>query len=405
MNSQSELGLAGKKRLFHIVGLDTLGGVEALYSHFISSTRDLFEHTTMNDRDSLSASISLSVIQSSVAFYYTKRLGFIPIPKKPESLRAAYLNHCIRKERPDTVVVWNKVEGFDFSKLSDDVEIVYYEHGAGWYSPRPELATQFLSRVDKVICNSAAAEKVLKARWALPGKTNVSICPNGIRDKCLPAVSPSPRLLPEKRAVLGIACRMVGRKGVPLVLHMLKILLESGCDVSLKVAGQGEMLAVYEQLAVDLELKDRVEFLGFVEDMSEFYTGIDIFLCPSITEPFVLVAAEAAAHGIPSVVSGVDGLQEVILDQVMGEVSPPVLSMTEYVALGGTVESLLDVTFHGGKVAAPMAAAPADLAARVCALLSDPKRYNDYSKACIREAYGRLSGQSYLQCLAELLLA
>jgi glycosyltransferase involved in cell wall biosynthesis len=65
-------------------------------------------------------------------------------------------------------------------------------------------------------------------------------------------------------------------------------------------------------LIADLDLAPHVTFHGIVHDMPGFYRGIDVFLCPSLREPFGSVCLEAAAWGCVVVASRVDGLVEAV---------------------------------------------------------------------------------------------
>jgi glycosyltransferase involved in cell wall biosynthesis len=92
------------------------------------------------------------------------------------------------------------------------------------------------------------------------------------------------------------------------------------------IAGQGPLESTLHEWVRRWGLEERVKFCGLIEDMSDFYTQLDAFICPSWREPFGLVAQEAIAYGVPTVVSNVDGLPEAIMDSAHGAIIEPTRS-------------------------------------------------------------------------------
>lgn len=302
-----------KKRLLHLVALDMIGGVEQLYAFFIEASQQHFDHVTVNDRKELSSSFKSRILNHST-YYSSKKWAGITLPKWPAIFRKSYLEKIIQREKPDLIVVWNKVDGFDIEGKELAIPVVYYEHGAGRDNNNPEKVKDFLAKVDAIIACSHSALEVLTKRWQLPSSNTMSVCYNpvlGIEEglNCGSRVSTLGRPY-----VFGMACRMVANKGVPIALHAIVLLRQQGVDVQLKLAGVGPELKHYQQLVVDLGLSSVVKFLGLVDDMPDFYRMIDVCLCPSINEAFGLVAVEASLFSVPVVASRVGGLKEIVIE-------------------------------------------------------------------------------------------
>jgi UDP-glucose:(heptosyl)LPS alpha-1,3-glucosyltransferase len=99
------------------------------------------------------------------------------------------------------------------------------------------------------------------------------------------------------------------RKGLELAIRAL-------ADASpwhLAVAGAGDEVR-YASLASDLAVGDRVHFLGSRSDVPQLFRACDVFLLPSAYETFSLVTYEAAASGLPLLVTRVSGVEDLLVD-------------------------------------------------------------------------------------------
>lgn len=80
----------------------------------------------------------------------------------------------------------------------------------------------------------------------------------------------------------------------------------------LVLVGDGPERGRVQQMAEEEGVADRVTFLGKQESVAEILSCADLFLLPSATESFGLVALEAMACGVPVIASRVGGLPEVL---------------------------------------------------------------------------------------------
>lgn len=83
-------------------------------------------------------------------------------------------------------------------------------------------------------------------------------------------------------------------------------------NIVLKIAGRGSKEEYLKDLSAKLNIDDKVEFLGYInqERVAEEYRNFDIAVFPSFFESFGVAAVEAQACGVPVVVSDIGGLME-----------------------------------------------------------------------------------------------
>jgi glycosyltransferase involved in cell wall biosynthesis len=150
-------------------------------------------------------------------------------------------------------------------------------------------------------------------------RARVTVIPNGV-DRVGFASDPQARA--ETRARLGFTDRdlvaiFVGseweRKGLRFAVDGVA----RTEHWQLLVLGQGDEKA-HRQFAANRNAARRVHFLGARPSPHPYYAGADAFLLPTSYEAFPLVSLEAAASGLPLLISRVSGVEELIDDGVNG---------------------------------------------------------------------------------------
>jgi len=110
-------------------------------------------------------------------------------------------------------------------------------------------------------------------------------------------------------------------KNQEVLLTMMRRLRVARVDVHLVIAGDGPLRARLERRAAELEVAERVHFVGAIEDVRPVLAALDIFVLPSTAvESFSNAALEAMAMGRPVILSNIGGAREMIHDGVEGYV-------------------------------------------------------------------------------------
>ena len=105
------------------------------------------------------------------------------------------------------------------------------------------------------------------------------------------------------------------RKGVRYIIEALPLL--SKRNVKLIIIGSGDE-EYYGRLAELEQVRDRIFFVSHSSRLWEYYAASDIFVFPTIYEPFGLTIVEAMASGLPVITSRSAGAADLITDGVDG---------------------------------------------------------------------------------------
>jgi len=140
--------------------------------------------------------------------------------------------------------------------------------------------------------------------------------------------------------------RLVQKKGHRYAIEAVASLAVGGRDIEYTIAGDGPLRGDLEQLVETHSLRDRVRFLGAVdqEQVRRLYQESDVFVLPSVRaddgdmEGVPVVLMEAMASGVPVVSTRHTGIEELVTDGVSGLLSPE----KDVAALAEKLRYLLD---------------------------------------------------------------
>lgn len=143
---------------------------------------------------------------------------------------------------------------------------------------------------------------------------------------------PPPKILPKKHSLLftfGFLGRFVEEKGILLLIDSMKILIKKDPHNSYKllIAGDGPLKNQLINKVSDNELKQSVQFLGWVNPF-EFLQQIHVLVNPlTVMAPLEMANAEAAFAGRPVICFGTSNIPETVINNQTGIIiNPPCTS-------------------------------------------------------------------------------
>ena len=108
--------------------------------------------------------------------------------------------------------------------------------------------------------------------------------------------------------------RITMQKGPEYFLAAAKKVLEVMDNVKFVMAGSGDMIRRTIEMAAQMGIGHKVLFTGFLRgpDVEKVFKMADLYVMPSVSEPFGIAPLEAMSHDVPVLISKQSGVSEVI---------------------------------------------------------------------------------------------
>ncbi|MDO8260007.1 MAG: glycosyltransferase family 4 protein, partial [Candidatus Magasanikbacteria bacterium] len=123
----------------------------------------------------------------------------------------------------------------------------------------------------------------------------------------------------KERFVFLTVGRLVEIKNISLQISAFKELLKINKNIELQIVGAGPFEDVLKKEAVGIE---QIKFIGWQNDLEEYYKNADVFLLTSNYEGWGMVIIEAASYGLPIIMTDVGCAGEVIKNNESGLIVP-----------------------------------------------------------------------------------
>lgn len=181
-----------------------------------------------------------------------------------------------------------------------------------------------LNQADKIIITQP--NYLNSSKHLMEYKDKIEVIPNGVdveKFKPLPVKKEENTIF-----FLSLLDEFHKYKGLDYLLKALVIVKKEINNVKLMVGGKGQLLDYYQKMVEEMDLKNNVEFLGFIhgEKISEYYNKSSVFVLPSISskqEGFGIVALEALSCKTPVISTEIVGVAGDVKKSNSGIIVPP----------------------------------------------------------------------------------
>jgi glycogen(starch) synthase len=168
-----------------------------------------------------------------------------------------------------------------------------------------------LEAADRIIAVSHYTRNLIISQYGIaPGK--IEVVHNAVSRVDARTVYRTPAN-PDEKLVLFMG-RMTFQKGPDYFIEAAGLILKKLPGVRFVMAGSGDMLARMVQRAAQLRIGSRVHFTGFLKGaaVERMYARSDLYVMPSVSEPFGIAPLEAMLYDVPVLLSRQSGVTEVL---------------------------------------------------------------------------------------------
>ncbi len=117
-----------------------------------------------------------------------------------------------------------------------------------------------------------------------------------------------------KEKIVTFLGRITMQKGPEYFVEAAHLVLKKTNNVRFVMAGSGDMMNAMVKRAAELKIPDRFHFTGFLngDDVLDLFRMSDVFVMPSVSEPFGIVPLEAMQSDVPVIISRQSGVSEIL---------------------------------------------------------------------------------------------
>ena len=172
-----------------------------------------------------------------------------------------------------------------------------------------------LCYADAIITVSQYTKRIIVEKFGIPEK-KVTVVYNGLLERSFDETSndmPAPDSHLKQKTILFLG-RVTHQKGPFHFLDAAHKILNKRTDIQFVIAGEGDLLRDLIEYAAQLRIGRHVHFTGFLDrnNVEKIFKLSDVYVMPSVSEPFGISCLEALSHDVPIIISKQSGASEVL---------------------------------------------------------------------------------------------
>ena len=196
-------------------------------------------------------------------------------------------------------------------------------------------------KADAVVAVSEYTKRVICDRYGVD-QSKVRVVPNAIQADKYRAKFCDLNFKKNGKKIVLFVGRFTYQKGPDYFLRAARRVLEKNPEVYFVFSGSGDMERWLISESARLNISDKVIFAGFLRgsELIRLYQMADLYVMPSVSEPFGLTSLEAMASGTPILVARTSGASEMISHCLKvdfwdtDQMAAKMLAVVNYPALG-----------------------------------------------------------------------
>ncbi len=167
-----------------------------------------------------------------------------------------------------------------------------------------------MEQADKVVAVSEWTSNIVVSRYGIP-RSKVSVVHNGVAMEKKPPLKQLPGI---GRPVVTFLGRVTRQKGPAYFVDAAVAVLKKFPNARFVLAGSGDMLPAMLERVAKFRRSANFYFTGFLneQEVESVWRVTDLYVMPSVSEPFGISPLEAIRAGVPAIVSKQSGVGEVM---------------------------------------------------------------------------------------------
>jgi glycosyltransferase involved in cell wall biosynthesis len=207
-----------------------------------------------------------------------------------------------------------------------------------------DIERQGFHAADKIIAVSHFTKNIIISRYGVSGD-KVEVVHNGVQRSNGNGASLTEAGIESDEKIVLFLGRITMQKGPEYFLQAAKRVLELMDNVKFVMAGSGDLMHQSIELAAQLGIGRKVLFTGFLrgEQVQKIYKMADLYVMPSVSEPFGIAPLEALNHAVPVIISKQSGVSEVLTHALkvdfwdIDEMANKIIAVLKYAPLSSTL--------------------------------------------------------------------
>ncbi len=177
-----------------------------------------------------------------------------------------------------------------------------------------------------IAISDAVRDTMLSRKEAPPEKITVihnGMYPVDILNQTPPAEVRASLNIPSDHLLIVSAARLEQEKNIVTLISAVEQVRRKHPNVTCLIAGSGTLEGELKSQITNMNQEANIRLLGFREDAISLIGACDLFVLPSVAEPFGLVLLEAMALGKPVIATDAGGPKEIVVSGSTGNLVPP----------------------------------------------------------------------------------
>ena len=187
-----------------------------------------------------------------------------------------------------------------------------FDRSGGSVNPRVyAIEREGMEMADSIIAVSALTKNIIVEKYGIPpGK--ITVVYNAVEPVATERKKRMHKGVDEK--IVTFLGRITMQKGPEYFIEAANLLLKKMNNVRFVMAGSGDLMNPMIARVAELGISDHFHFTGFLKgsDVNQMLRMTDVFVMPSVSEPFGIVPLEAMQFNVPVIISNQSGVAEIL---------------------------------------------------------------------------------------------